>query len=466
MSFEPTIPQSKHTWIDRTIFGLAVIAGLIASYLAYQSFSQGKLIGCGSDNVFSCDEVLGTSWAKVLGLPVALAGAGIYLVIATAAGTRLFVRTIRSNNLWLSVLVVAAFAAASSGIWFTLLQFFHVGKLCKYCLATHACGLAIACLLTFTQRASTVHQATQAINLGPGVPTERTKSERGLPPARFAQLALAGTIATVVMATIQILMPTAGHEVSKLAPNALDGLEFFSSASAGDDSANAESEPSDTVQPATVGPNEVQDSTDHPTDGANTNVSSAGSDNAVTEGRFDNALLVGNRNAEHAIVEILDYTCVKCRTLYPTLEHVIEQFPEQVAIVVAPIGADRECNPHYQSEKRNEISCKHARLAVAVWQIDRGAFPKFHRWMMEGELKSVSDAWDFAANLIGEDALASTFNSEAVTSRLEVNSRVWRDMGKLLPILLVNGNKIQGEVADLDQLEQMIIQYLPVQESP
>jgi uncharacterized membrane protein/protein-disulfide isomerase len=472
---------ADRSWHDLAITMLAAVAVVISAYLAFHSLSQGKLIGCGNADLFSCDEVLGSGWSKVLGIPVAFAGAGIYCLILFIALWRIAAARIRAHRAAQATLTTAAFAAASAGVWFTWLQFFTVGKLCWFCLTVHSCGLAIALLVAWKWRPAKADSVAWRTNRLPGIPTDEASAP--LPPVRFGGLmtwACAGVLATVGLVLTQTLFPTVGHEVTQLGADALEGVAGFSDEVRAEENSqkpvptndSPNSLPNNLPNAPQNGPapNEIEPAPNEPPQDArpseSTPETTPTAPNQPPSNRFAQALVVGNRNAEHAIVEVLDYTCENCRKLYPILERFLERYPDQLAIVVVPIASDKSCNPYLVNDggKQNPVSCKHAQLALTVWQTDPDAFPKFHRWMMEGEQKpSVSDAWDFAVGLIGEEAVAQGIGSEAVKERLNVNSRVWSNLGKILPILVVGGQKIQGTVANENDLEAMIEGYLPFQ---
>lgn len=128
------------------MLALALVALGVSAYLLYVSVSGGVSVpGCGPGS--GCDKVLASEWAVVLGLPVALLSVGVYLAMAAVMVHISPAATYsRQRNAWIMLLVLTAVAAAAA-VWFIGLQIFQIKSLCKFCLAVHGCGLALAAIV-------------------------------------------------------------------------------------------------------------------------------------------------------------------------------------------------------------------------------------------------------------------------------------------------------------------------------
>lgn len=89
--------------------------------------------GCGGG---SCGEILGSRWAKVVGLPVALPGALAYLLLLLS-----LLPGLRRMTLPVSSLILGA------GLWFTFVQAVILRSFCPWCCALHVCGFAAFLLM-------------------------------------------------------------------------------------------------------------------------------------------------------------------------------------------------------------------------------------------------------------------------------------------------------------------------------
>jgi uncharacterized membrane protein len=142
MSGKPSValPTDRHASIARVLWGirlLAIVAGGVAAYLAWQSWVGRGPAGCGEGS--ACDDVLTSRWSTWLGIPVSAMAAAVYLAVLVASfGAPLF--------RWRALAVLAT-VAAGAAIWFVALQVGPMHQFCPYCMAVHACGLLLAGLV-------------------------------------------------------------------------------------------------------------------------------------------------------------------------------------------------------------------------------------------------------------------------------------------------------------------------------
>jgi uncharacterized membrane protein len=143
----PTTPASdealpRQRGVATLIMVLGAAGLALAIYLTVQGFTTAAMPGCGPGS--GCGSVLASRWSKVLGLPVALPAAMLYLgVIAlgyivhggrSAGGTR---------AAW-ATLVALTGAMAMTAAWFIALQIFDIKSTCPYCMTAHAVAILLA----------------------------------------------------------------------------------------------------------------------------------------------------------------------------------------------------------------------------------------------------------------------------------------------------------------------------------
>lgn len=129
-----TIPSKRYRfWLAaKILLGLACLG---AGYLLVVALKNGPVAGCGAGS--SCDTVLKSRWAYLLpGVPVTAPALFTYLVLLFG-----LIFKPRSKS-WEGVFVVGALMVIGAAAWFTGLQIFVLKSLCKWCLATHALGVA------------------------------------------------------------------------------------------------------------------------------------------------------------------------------------------------------------------------------------------------------------------------------------------------------------------------------------
>lgn len=116
------------------------LAGLAdATYLSVQALT-GETLGCGGSP--DCFRVLGSSYARIGGIPVALFGALAYFSVFTFATFAAF--GYRRARTFLIPTVGAMFLAT---LWFLYVQAFLLHAYCRYCLFSAAITFLLAGLV-------------------------------------------------------------------------------------------------------------------------------------------------------------------------------------------------------------------------------------------------------------------------------------------------------------------------------
>src|SRR2546425_8403861 len=133
---------SRFRTILYTVAAIVAVAGLAdATYLSVQALT-GETLSCGGSP--DCFKVLGSSYARVGGISVALLGAVAYLSVFAFATFAAF--GYARARILLIVTISAMFLVT---LWFLYVQAFLLHAYCRYCLISAAvtfllAGLAIA----------------------------------------------------------------------------------------------------------------------------------------------------------------------------------------------------------------------------------------------------------------------------------------------------------------------------------
>jgi len=131
---------SRFRTILYTIVAIVAVAGLAdATYLTVQALT-GETISCGGSP--DCFRVLGSSYAKVGGMPVAILGALAYFTVFTFATFAAFGYP-RAPK-FLALIAGAMFLTT---LWLLYVQAFLLHAYCRYCLFSAAITFLIAGLL-------------------------------------------------------------------------------------------------------------------------------------------------------------------------------------------------------------------------------------------------------------------------------------------------------------------------------
>jgi len=131
---------SRFRTILYTIVAIVAVAGLAdATYLTVQALT-GETITCGGSP--DCFRVLGSSYAKLGGIPVAILGALAYFTVFTFATFAAFGYP-RAPK-FLALIAGAMFLTT---LWLLYVQAFLLHAYCRYCLFSAAITFLIAGLL-------------------------------------------------------------------------------------------------------------------------------------------------------------------------------------------------------------------------------------------------------------------------------------------------------------------------------
>ena len=120
------------------IFGPMVVAlagFLDAAYLTVEHFKN-VIPPC---SVGGCEQVLTSSYASIVGIPVALLGLIYYAVIVLACVTYVT----NPNTRLLQVVAYLSIAGFAVSIWFVFAQVVLIHAICPYCLLSEALSTAL-----------------------------------------------------------------------------------------------------------------------------------------------------------------------------------------------------------------------------------------------------------------------------------------------------------------------------------
>lgn len=143
------------------IAALAAAGAAVSSYLIWARYSAAELVCSGG----GCDTVQSSSYAEVLGVPVAVLGLTGYLLIGVTA--------LSDGPVARAVGASAALAAVAFSSYLLVIQLAVIGAVCDWCLASDGITslLAGATLLRLTDN--------------PQLSSARTRMHRGRRAARL-----------------------------------------------------------------------------------------------------------------------------------------------------------------------------------------------------------------------------------------------------------------------------------------
>jgi uncharacterized membrane protein/protein-disulfide isomerase len=433
-------------WITRL---LAATALGLSAYLLWASATLQPVVGCNAFSGADCDAVLASPWAKWLGMPVAAGGAACYalaLVGSFLAGGRGSLATAG----W-RMMEFTAPLAIGAGLWFTGVQFVEVGSLCVWCLATHACGLAMAIAMLVWRNSAAV-DGPRPVAISPIASAPALTHAAEGPPSLGLPTVL-GLLGVIVLAGGQTMF--AAPTVSEYTAEISEQFDL------GDTTTKETAEPVNEVEPEATAAAE----TTTPQESSKPARRKGGSRMvSALNGRlkfdtYEQAIL-GSPEAPHVVVEMMDYACPHCREFNEKLTEALRRFDGQIAVVVMPVPNEIACNPYVQKARKQSLgACYAAKLSLAVSKIAPEKFEAFHEWMLEGDsIPSRTSALIEARNHVDGDEISRALVDEdgslaaRVKNYVELSAAIAKQGRFGLPAQILGNKVIAGPPDTVDQL--------------
>ena len=354
---------------------LSLTALGLSAYLTYASLSVAGVSGCDFTSAFDCDAALSSPWAKWFGLPVAVGGTLCYL--ATLAGSFLISQVASLSALGWRVLEATVPATLGAGLWFLGVQFLALDSFCLYCLLTHACGLAIAVLVLLLRNQADEGPTGAPAVVGLGSPAAQPASSTG-PPALGLPTAL-GVAVVVLLAGGQLLGPKPPEPVAQ-SVELDEQVQFDDGVQTA--SAKLPQETQDDPEPSAEAPQPEAGLKKNPRRKKGGSRQLALLNDSLKIDAYKHPIL-GSPEAEHIVVELMDYACPHCRELHDKVEEAIDRFDGKVAVIVMPVPGEITCNPYATKSRAESLgACYAAKLALSVAELAPENFPQFHHWML------------------------------------------------------------------------------------
>ena len=141
---------------------------------------------------------------------------------------------------------------------------------------------------------------------------------------------------------------------------------------------------------------------------------------------------IGPARARHRLISLFDYTCQNCREMHRQLVEAQGRLGGKFAILCLPVPLCPACNPAIDYTKPEHAqACEYARLGLAVWKADPGAYPAFDAWMFaQAPVPSLEDARQYAATLLGRERLAQASTNVWIGQMIESDVALFRESSR------------------------------------
>lgn len=351
-------------------------------------------------------------------MPVSGLAAGVYLAMLVAGLSIGPSTAIPVRRLAWSAMLVLVGAAAGSAVWFTILQKWVIGAFCPYCTAAHIMGLLLAALVVwqvsrqFDDNVTNIATTNpfQVSNVGAA---SNVSLQRLMGPLPVFGLVLVGlTLAGILAASQAAFSPPAVYRDG----DAQDNLPV--------------------LDPRTVP-------------------------------------MVGSPDAPYVVTLLFDYKCSHCQQLHFMLEEAIRRYGSKLAFVLCPTPLNSQCNPYILRDvDAYKDSCELARVGLAVWVAERGAFPAFNLWMFSLESgdrwipRNLETAKAKAAELVGQAKFDAAWADPWIDRYLQTSVRIYgttiQNGNNAVPKLIFGSRWVIPQPYDADSLVRILQESLAI----
>ena len=131
-------------WARTGTLGLSVAGLAVSVYLTVDHFTTRPVLACPATATVNCEKVLTSSWANVLGIPVALYGLVFFIAMVGLTWPSAW-RDPRLGRVRLGAAAVGVVAV----VYLVGVELFAVDSICLWCTAVHVITVALFAMLAF-----------------------------------------------------------------------------------------------------------------------------------------------------------------------------------------------------------------------------------------------------------------------------------------------------------------------------
>lgn len=179
--------------------------------------------------------------------------------------------------------------------------------------------------------------------------------------------------------------------------------------------------------------------------------------------------VLGDPGAKHVMALMYDYACPHCRHTHGVIHELLRDRPGLLAVVLLPTPLNHACNPHAPQEldARFDESCELARVALAVFLVERRGFADFDRWLYGSvDPRSAEEARAEAVRRVGRvgrENFEHAYLNPRMQQMIARNVHVYGQSGAdRVPVLAVPGRAaVVGRVDGAGQLVGLLGAPIP-----
>jgi uncharacterized membrane protein len=131
-------------WAGTASLLLAVPGLMVSAYLTFEHYSSGATLACPEAGVVNCVKVTTSSYASLVGVPVALLGLGFFAVMTVLCSPWGW----RARSRWAGrARLTAAVAGVVMVLYLVWVELIRIDAICLWCTVVHALTFALFAVL-------------------------------------------------------------------------------------------------------------------------------------------------------------------------------------------------------------------------------------------------------------------------------------------------------------------------------
>lgn len=131
---------SAPRWAGPVSLALAVLGVAVSTYLTFEHYSSSTTLACPDTGVVNCVKVTTSSYAELLGIPVAVLGLAYFVAMTILC---LPVAWCSSNGLVHRLRLATVSLGALFVLYLVWVELFRVDAICLWCTAVHVLAVAL-----------------------------------------------------------------------------------------------------------------------------------------------------------------------------------------------------------------------------------------------------------------------------------------------------------------------------------
>lgn len=142
------VGRRRPAWLVPTSLALTVIGLLVSIYLSYEHLTENATLACSVGGVVDCAKVTTSSWAYLVGIPVAFLG--LFFFVVTLA--LMLPAVWRRPEPWLDRIRLAWLTVGLGMVLYLVwAEFFRIKAICSWCTVVHIATFLLWVVVLFGQ---------------------------------------------------------------------------------------------------------------------------------------------------------------------------------------------------------------------------------------------------------------------------------------------------------------------------